>query len=73
MPHIRINLPELLARKRWRMADLHRETGIAYSSIHALGNERNKRIDLRHLALICCALDCRPGDLLEYVPDGADG
>ena len=67
--YIRINVREVLARQRMNLADLHRETGIAYSSLHKIGSERIRRLDLQHLAKICRALDCQPGDLLEYVPD----
>ncbi len=68
--YIRINLREVLARHRMNLADLHRETGIAYSSVHKIGAEKIRRLDLQHLARICQCLDCQPVDLLEYVPDG---
>lgn len=70
MPRIQIALLEVLARKRLKMAELSRRTGIAYSTINNFANERIERVDLKTLARICSALDCQPGDLLECVPDG---
>ena len=70
MPRIQISLLEVLARKRLKMAELSRRTGIAYSTINNFANERIERVDLKTLARICSTLDCQPGDLLECVPDG---
>jgi len=52
-----------------KMAELARRTGCSYSTINLLANEKTKRVDLAVIARICRALDCQPGDLLEYVPD----
>ena len=71
MGRIRINLLEVLASRRLKMSDLHRATGIPYSNINNIGNEKVKRIDLTTIARICEALECTPGDLLVYVPDEA--
>jgi putative transcriptional regulator len=70
MSRIHIALLEVLARRRMKMAELSRRTGIAYSTINNFANERIERVDLKTLARICSALDCQPGDLLECVPDG---
>lgn len=69
MPRIHIALLEVLARKRLKMAELSRRTGIAYSTINNFANERVERVDLKTLARICSALDCQPADLLECMPD----
>ncbi len=71
MSRIHIALLEVLARKRMKMAELSRRTGIAYSTINNFANERVERVDLKTLARICTALDCQPADLLECAPDEA--
>ena len=68
MSKIHIGLLEVLARKRMKMAELSRRTGIAYSTINNFANERVERVDLKTLARICSALDCQPADLLECMP-----
>jgi len=70
MSRVHIALLEVLARKRMKMAELSRRTGIAYSTINNFANERIERMDLKTLARICSVLDCQPGDLLECVLDG---
>ena len=65
MPHIENRIPELLARRRWKMRDLERATGIAYSSIHRLVTGQSRRVDLEHIEKICTALNCGVGDIFH--------
>jgi len=66
---IRVNLAVLLAKKKMRVADLSRITGIRYNTLSDLYHEFALRISFEHLDLICKALDCTVGDLIEYIPD----
>lgn len=61
---IKILLSGLLGERRWTQADLARKTGIRPTTICDMYNGLTKRINLKHLDLICEALECEPGDLL---------
>lgn len=66
---VRINLAVLLAKKKMKVADLCRITGIRYNTLNDLYHEFALRISLEHIDLICNALDCTACDLIEYTPD----
>jgi putative transcriptional regulator len=66
---VRINLAVLLAKKKWKVSDLSRITGIRYMTLSDMYHEMTERISLEHIGLICEALECTPGDLIEYIPD----
>ncbi len=66
---VRVNLAVLLAKKKWKVADLSRITGIRYNTLTDMYHEFTERISLEHIDLICKALDCTAGDLIEYIPD----
>lgn len=68
---IRIHLSRLLGERRWTQADLSRKTGIRAATINEIYNEFAARINLEHLDLICEALGCELGDLIERVPNTA--
>ncbi|MEE0095963.1 MAG: helix-turn-helix transcriptional regulator [Oscillospiraceae bacterium] len=66
---IRILLSTRLGERRWTQADLARATGIRPSTINEYYHDLTPRINLEHFDLICEALDCDLGDLLERVPN----
>ncbi len=66
---IRILLSTKLGEIRWSQADLARVTGIRPNTISELYHEFAERVNLRHLSLICEALNCKLDELIEYVPD----
>lgn len=66
---IRILLSRCLGERRWTQAHLSRVTGIRPATIWELYNEYAERLSLDHLNRLCKALDCKAGDLIEYVPD----
>jgi putative transcriptional regulator len=68
-PVVRINLAVLLAKKKWKVTDLAKLTGIRYMTLSDMYHEFTERISLEHIDLICKALDCTAGELIEYVPD----
>ena len=66
---IKILLSKKLGELRLTQADLARATGIRPNTINELYHELTERVSLEHLDLICEALNCQPGDILEYVKD----
>ncbi|OGI01259.1 MAG: transcriptional regulator [Candidatus Melainabacteria bacterium GWF2_37_15] len=63
------NLAVLMARKKIRIAELHRITGISASSLSNLYNEKTDMISFRTIEKLCEALDCTVGELFEYIPE----
>lgn len=57
-------------QKRMQVSDLAREAKISYDSAKRLWYGTASRLDLSTLAGVCEALNCQPGDLLVYIPDG---
>jgi len=51
------------------IAELTRKAGISYPAARNLYADQTRRYDAGILERICAALDCQPGDLLEYVPE----
>lgn len=66
---IKILLSKKLGELRWTQADLARVTGIRPNTIGELYHGFAERVNLRHLSLICEALNCKLDELMEYVPD----
>jgi putative transcriptional regulator len=71
---IRWKLNEVMARKRVRNKDLAEALGITENSVYRLRKvDEMPRLMPERLNGICKALDCQPGELLEYDPDDSDG
>lgn len=66
---IKILLSKKLGELRWSQADLARMTGIRPTTINELYHEITERVNLEHLDLICEALDCDLGELIQRVPN----
>jgi len=66
---IRINVDVMLAKRKMSVTTLASEVGITMANISILKNGKAKAIKINTLNNICKALDCQPGDILEYVPD----
>ena len=54
------------------LAKLSERVGITMANISILKNGKAKAIKIDTLNKICAALDCQPGDILEWRPDGAE-
>ncbi|MCL4782049.1 MAG: helix-turn-helix transcriptional regulator [Bryobacterales bacterium] len=65
MPII-INIDVMLARRKMSVTELAERVGITMANISILKNGKAKAIRLSTLEEICKALQCQPGDLLEY-------
>ena len=66
MPII-INLDVMMARRKMSLNELSEKVGITLSNLSILKNGKAKAVRLETLEAICKALDCQPGDILEYV------
>ena len=64
-----VNLDVMLARRKKRSKELAERIGITEQNVSLLKSGKVKGIRFDTLARICEALDCQPGDILEYVPD----
>lgn len=65
MPLI-VNVDVMLAKRKMKSMDLAREIGITEQNLSILKTGRAKAIRFSTLEALCKALDCQPGDLLEY-------
>jgi putative transcriptional regulator len=63
---IRVNLDVMLAKRKMSVSELSERVGITISNISILKNGKAKAIRFSTLDAICKALDCQPGDILEY-------
>lgn len=69
-----INIDVMLAKRKMSVTELSERVGITMANISILKNGKAKAIRIETLDKICCALDCQPGDILEWVPgDAEDG
>ncbi|MFC0186768.1 helix-turn-helix domain-containing protein [Fictibacillus aquaticus] len=66
---IKINLDVMMAKRKISLNTLSDTIGITPANLSILKNEKGKAIRLSTLDALCKALDCQPGDLLEYVED----
>ena len=64
-----INLDVVLAKRKMSVTELSERVGITMANISILKNGRAKAIRFSTLEAICEALDCQPGDILEYRKD----
>lgn len=66
---IKVNIDVLLAQRKMSVTELSQRVGITLSNISILKNGKAKAIRISTLEAICKALECQPGDILEYVED----
>lgn len=61
-----INIDVMLAKRKMSVTELSERVGITMPNLSILKNGKAKAIRISTLEAICEALDCQPGDLLEY-------
>ena len=66
---INVRLDYVLLDKRMKLKDLAEATGLALNNLSVLKTNKARAIRFSTLNSICKALNCSPGELLEYVPD----
>ena len=64
-----INLDVVMAQRKIGLTDLSKQVDITMANLSILKNNKAKAVRFSTLEAICAALDCQPGDILEYVPD----
>ena len=69
---IRVKLAVVLAERQMKLTELSEKTGIALNNLSILKTDKAKAIRFSTLYEICKALDCNPGDLLEFIDDEKD-
>ena len=67
-----INIDVMLAKSKMTVTELSEKVGITIVNMSVLKNGKAKGVKFSTLNAICKALDCQPGDILEYVPSDDD-
>lgn len=71
MPII-VNIDIMLARRKISSGELAEKVGITQANLSILKTGKAKAVRFTTLAALCKALDCQPGDILEYQPGDED-
>lgn len=69
---VRVTLDALIVKKGLKARNLAAEVGLSETQLSLFRSGKVKGIRFRTLAKLCAALDCRPGDLLDYAFDPGD-
>ena len=69
---IRINMDVMMAKRNMGLTELAGKVDITLANLSILKNGKAKAVRLSTLNAICKALQCQPGDILEYVDDEED-
>ena len=64
-----VNLDVMMAKRKISLNELSERVGLTLSNLSILKTGKAKAIRFGTLEAICVALDCQPGDILEYVDD----
>lgn len=64
-----VNLDVMMAKRKMSLTELAGTVDITLANLSILKNNKAKAVRFSTLEAICRALDCQPGDILEYVPD----
>ncbi len=66
---IQINLDVVMAQKKKSVTELAGEVDITMANLSILKNNKAKAIRFTTLDSICKALECQPGDILQYIDE----
>jgi putative transcriptional regulator len=69
---INVRLDYVLLDRRMKLKDLAQATGLAVNNLSILKTNKARAIRFSTLNSLCKALNCTPGDLIEYVPPEAE-
>jgi len=64
-----VNIDVMLAKRKMSVTELTEKVGITMANLSILKNGKAKAIRFSTLEAICQALECQPGDILEYKND----
>lgn len=70
---IMVNLDVMMAKRKMSLGELAQKVDITMANLSILKNNKARAVRFSTLEAICKALDCQPGDILEFVPDGEEG
>lgn len=68
MPII-VNLDVMLAKRKMSLSQLSEQVDVTIANLSVLKTNKAKAVRFSTLEAICKALDCQPGDILEYVEE----
>ncbi|MEZ0607565.1 helix-turn-helix domain-containing protein [Fibrella sp. WM1] len=71
MPII-VNVDVMMARRKMSLTELAEKVDLTLANLSILKTGKAKAVRFSTLEALCQALDCQPGDLLEYVPDAVE-
>ncbi len=69
---IYLHLDVVMAQRKVSLSELALKVDLTLANLSVLKNDHAKAIRFSTLEAICKALDCQPGDILEYVPENRD-
>ena len=67
-----VNLDVMLARRKMSLSQLSERVDVTIANLSVLKTNKARAVRFSTLEAICKALDCQPGDILEFVPDGEE-
>ncbi|MFZ7758964.1 helix-turn-helix domain-containing protein [Bacillus thuringiensis] len=67
-----INIDVMLAKRKMSVTELSEKVGITMANLSILKNGKVKAVRFSTLEAICKALECQPGDILEYQPEDTE-
>ena len=65
-----VNLDVMMAKRKMSLSELSQRVDVTLANLSILKNNKAKAVRFSTLEAICKALDCQPGDILEFVDDG---
>ena len=65
-----VNLDVMMAKRKMSLGELAQKVDITMANLSILKNNKARAVRFSTLEAICKALDCQPGDILEYVEEG---
>ena len=68
-----VNLDVIMAKRKMSVTELANKIDITMANLSILKNNKAKAVRFTTLDAICKALDCQPGDILEYVKEDENG
>ena len=66
-----MNLDGMLAKRKMTLSQLSEQVDVTIANLSILKTNKAKAVRFTTLEAICKALDCQPGDILEYVPENS--
>ena len=68
-----VNLDVMMAKRKMSLGELSQRVDVTMANLSILKNNKAKAVRFSTLEAICKALDCQPGDILEFVSETEDG